>query len=138
MMAVSLCLEALDVMRILPYGSFFLSTVPADGNIIAMKSRRLTVEMIAGAAIQTYLRQLPIDSGYSVVQRAMASEAIARMSRLVKQEAIKAVGSRVSPTVDEIGLIPMVKTTRYYILPNKRPPYISTLTMEQGAIVNIE
>eukprot|EP00919_Chromeraceae_sp_WS-2016_P024917 GHVR01058893.1.p1 GENE.GHVR01058893.1~~GHVR01058893.1.p1 ORF type:complete len:184 (+),score=29.55 GHVR01058893.1:217-768(+) len=81
-MAVSLCSEALDIMRILPYGSFFLTTVPADGNTIVMKTRRL---MIAGAVMQTYLRQLPVDSGYSVVQRAMASEAIARMSRLVKQ-----------------------------------------------------
>eukprot|EP00919_Chromeraceae_sp_WS-2016_P063991 GHVR01151388.1.p1 GENE.GHVR01151388.1~~GHVR01151388.1.p1 ORF type:complete len:234 (+),score=18.52 GHVR01151388.1:730-1431(+) len=98
-----------------------------------MKTRRLTVENVSGAAITAYLMDLPIESGYCVVRRALVTKSIERMSRLIKQEAINAVGSRVSPTVDEIGLIPMLKTSRSYIVPRATPPYCSTLTLEQGA-----
>eukprot|EP00919_Chromeraceae_sp_WS-2016_P001911 GHVR01004559.1.p1 GENE.GHVR01004559.1~~GHVR01004559.1.p1 ORF type:complete len:224 (-),score=13.22 GHVR01004559.1:1147-1818(-) len=131
-MIVRMCANTLDIMRTLPYGSFFLTSVPADGNTIVKKTRRLTVEMIAGAVIQAYHKRLPTDSNYSVVQRSMATETIGRMIRLIKQEAIKAVGSRVSPTVDEMGLIPLVKTTLSYIVPCKKHPYVTTLTLDQG------
>eukprot|EP00919_Chromeraceae_sp_WS-2016_P001914 GHVR01004565.1.p1 GENE.GHVR01004565.1~~GHVR01004565.1.p1 ORF type:complete len:380 (-),score=48.77 GHVR01004565.1:210-1349(-) len=131
-MIIRMCANTLDIMRTLPYGSFFLTTVPADGNTIVKKTRRLTVEMISGAVIQAYLKQLPTDSNYSVVQRAMATETIARMTRLIKQETIKAVGSRISPTVDEMGLIPLVKTSLSYIAPCKLHPFVTTLTLNQG------